>query len=235
MSEATLNTVISNDRTLEKRLVNTQEIAGSLFSVFVILHLSNIFLAPMGVETFNQYQRFIRQFYQNPVIEIGVVIGPLLVHAASGIWLYFLRRGRNLRRPLPSRVHAWAGLFLLLFIGGHILAVRGSSFFFGVYPEFEGLSFSLWFFPAYFYPYYFLLALAGFYHVTNGLRTLAARRGIRVPIKAQMSVSVIAAIWIMISLMSLGGIFFDVPGQTDNEFARLAAELTNMDPSKPWK
>ena len=116
---------------------------------------------------------------------------------------------------------------------------RVALVFYGVYPEFEGLAFSLWLFPVYFYPYYFLLALAGFYHASNGLRTLAARSGIRVTTlyarRVQASVSTIAAMWIMIALMSLGGVFFDVGDPTDNDFARLAATLFDMDPSQPWK
>lgn len=219
----------------ETRLKQAQAIAGALFGTFVLIHLSNIAIAPFGVDAFNTYQRALRQFYQHPIIELLVVMGPLLVHAGAGIWLYFIRRQRPMsaRRPLLQRLHTWAGCFLLLVIVGHVLAVRGPSFFYGVFPEFEGLSFSLWYFPAYFYPYYFLLALAGFYHATNGLRTLAARQGVRISRDVQVWATVIAALWILVALLSLGGVLTDVGNQSDHGFAQLTSRLTGMDPRVP--
>ena len=221
--------------TTEKRLIAVQAIAGSLFAVFVMLHLSNIAIAPFGIDVFNEYQRTIRKFYQYPLIELLIVIGPLLTHAIAGIWLFSIRRGRRHKRPFLSRLHSWAGCLLLVFIVGHILAVRGASFFYDVFPEFEGLAFSLWYFPAYFYPYYFLLALAGFYHATNGLRTLGARKGLKLTATIQATMTTVAGLWIMVSLLALGGILFNIGDPTDNDFARLGASLLNMDPDKPWK
>ena len=223
--------------TIESRLKQAQAIAGSLFAIFVLLHLSNIFLAPFGSDTFNEYQRHIRQFYQFPLVELVIVILPIIVHAIAGVWLWLIRRAASKvdTRPLRARLHSWTGVFLLLFIIGHILAVRGSSYFYGVYAEFEGLAFSLWYMPAYFYPYYFLLALAGFYHATNGLRTLAARRGSLLPAKIHTGVIIIAAAWILVSLLSLGGVLVDVENPADNDFARLAGEITGMNPNEPWK
>ena len=77
-------------------------------------------------------------------------------------------------------LHRYAGFFLLVFIGGHIVAVRGASWFYDVYPGFEGLAFSIAAVPGYFYPYYFLLAVAGFYHGINGSRHRAWSAG-RIP------------------------------------------------------
>ncbi len=223
-----------NVTNIQDRLRKTQAIAGALFSVFVLLHLSNIALAPLGIETFNNYQRLIRQFYQNPIIELFIVIGPILVHAAAGVWLFVLRRKQPSRqRPLLNRLHSWAGCFLLIFIFGHIAAVRGPSFFMDVFPEFDGVAFSLWYLPYYFYPYYFLLALAGFYHAANGLRTLAARSGYAISRKVQINATVIAGLWITVSLLSFGGIFVEVQNPADNDFARLLGDIWGADPAEP--
>ena len=219
----------------ERLLTRVQAVTGSLFAIFVFLHLSNVAMAPFGVEIFNDYQSLIRRFYQYPLVELAVVILPLLLHALAGIGLYFIRRRRKRRPGLMKRLHTWTGVFLLLFIFGHILATRGASYFYDVRVEFEGLAFSLWFFPAYFYPYYFLLALAGFYHVTMGLRTLLNRFGITWSRRNHLIATFAAAAWITISLMSLGGLLFNIEGLADSDYARLAAQLTGLDPTEPWK
>jgi len=224
--------------TLEPILRRIQAIAGSLFGVFVLLHLSNIALAPFGIDRFNQYQQTIRAFYQYPLVEIGLVLGPLITHAVAGVGLFFVRggftkKGSQTKRPLIARVHGWAGCFLLLFIVGHVLAVRGSSFFYGVFPEFQGVSFSLWYFPAYFYPYYFLLALAGFFHATNGLRMLAAQNGLILNANVQKSMTALAACWIAISLAALGGHLFDVGDNANHDFAQLLETVFGTDRTVP--
>ncbi len=210
---------LEGDATLRR----VQAVAGATFSVFVLVHLANILLAPLGPATFNGVQAALRQVYQQPVIEIVFVMLPLLVHLVASVWR--LIRSRRRSRPLRARLHLWAGLFLVIFIFGHIAAVRGPSLLVGVYPGFEGLAFSLWFAPWYFYPYYFLLALAGFYHATFGLLTLARRRGMAVPLSWHGPVTLAVAVLILLSLLSLGGILVDVGDPTDNDFARLAERL----------
>jgi succinate dehydrogenase/fumarate reductase cytochrome b subunit len=159
----------------EIKLVRAQAIGGVLFTVFLVLHISNTLLAPLGPEIYNDYQRTIRQFYQQPVFEIIFVLGPLVAHVIAGIWLYVLRKKWRRTIALPYRIQSWAGLFLLLVVFGHVIATRGVSFWFGTFPEFEGISFSLWWVPSYFYPYYFLLFMAGLYHGTMGLTVLLKR------------------------------------------------------------
>ena len=217
----------------ERTLRRAQAVAGALFALFVLLHLSNIAIAPFGIEAFNSYQRTIRQFYQYPLVELGIVILPLTVHMIAGIWLILLRHGHRVKRPLRARLHSWAGGFLMLVIVGHILAVRGSSFFYDVFAEFQGLSFSLWYFPAYFYPYYFLLALAGFYHATGGLLRFAAMRGLRMSPRTHGWITLVAAAWIVISLAALGGWLFDTGDVAAHPFATLLGDLSGMDPRTP--
>lgn len=205
-------------------LIRVQAVAGGLFLVFLALHLSNVLIAPLGVEAFNDYQAALRQFYQHPVVEIVVLMVPLAAHAIAGIWLRVLRRKRGARPP--RNLHFWAGIFLLVFVPGHILAVRGPSFVYGIYPQFEGVAFSLWFMPFWFYPYYFVLAMAGLYHGLNGIGRLLVRKGVMSDTRRLMlPVMTIAGIGVAISLMSLGGVFFETPDPMDNDFARLYIKL----------
>jgi len=188
------------------------------------LHLSNVLIAPLGLEAFNDYQRLLRAVYQHPVFEIGIIAAPLLAHGVAGIWLRILHRRRGLR---PRRnLHFWAGAFLVLFVPGHILAVRGTSLFYGIYPEFEGLSFSLAFLPLWFYPYYFLLAMAGLYHGSNGVASMLVRNGMLSDRrKLVLPLLLLGGIGIVISLMSLGGLLFGIPDPMDNDYARFYLRL----------
>lgn len=223
------------DRTgLIQRLKRIQAMAGAVFFVFVALHLSNIVLAPFGVEVFNGYQRLIRNFYQFPLVEVLVIVVPLLAHAVCGLWLAAVSP-RTSMRSWRARLHTWAGVFLLLFVFGHILAVRGPSFFADVYPEFAGLSFSLWYFPAYFYPYYFLLAVAGFYHGSQGLMVALRRFGVVQQARVPVSVVATFSAWIVVCLFAFDGHLFAVPDPADNEFARLYSEVMGLNLASPWR
>ena len=71
----------------------------------------------------------------------------------------------------------------MLVMAGHIAAVRGPSWLLDIYPGFLGLSFSVEFAP-----YYFLLALAGFYHGLNGLGIGLSRLGISMRISRDLVV-----------------------------------------------
>ncbi len=220
---------------LEQGLVRSQTVAGALFFLFLLLHLSNILLAPLGAEVFNEYQRTVRALYQYPVIELVIVMIPIVVHAVAGVSLYFLRRGKKAVRSLRARLHTWAGVFLLLVIVGHVIAVRGPSFFYGVFPEFEGVSFSLWYFPAFFYPYYFLLAVAGFYHGSGGMMMLLRRFGIlRMRQLPSPLIGLVAAAFLT-SLLAFDGRLFEVPDQLEDDFGKLYAEILDLDINSPWK
>lgn len=213
---------------VERALVKAQITAGALFATFVTLHLSNILIAPLGIDAFNSYQQILRVFYQHPVIEITIVIAPLVVHAVAGVGLAIIRKKRG-PRPLRARFHTWAGFFLLLFIGGHVLATRGPSFFFGVFPGFEGLSFSLWYVPWYFYPYYFLLGLAGFYHASGGIIRALARQGLRVKQHHHYAATAIIGALLIVSLLALGGHLFETGHPADNDYARLGQQLFGIE------
>ena len=90
---------------LEARLVTVQAIAGGLFFIFLILHLSNNLLAGLGSETYNNYQRAVRAIYQQPVLGLVLVVLPLLSHVIAGVWLYRIRKKWQMNRGLKYRMH----------------------------------------------------------------------------------------------------------------------------------
>src|SRR5262249_2635872 len=151
--------------------------------------------------------------YQFPPLELGLVMAPLLVHVAAGV--------RRLRRdPAPrelrARLHRWSGVFLLVVIFGHIAAVRGSSFVYGVYPEFEGLELSMWLAPWLFYPYYALFAVAALYHGLNGAGVALATLGVRVPSVARWGIgfwvpTTAAMLLAVVAVLGIGGWLYPLP------------------------
>ena len=146
-------------------LKQIQAATGLLFAAFLGLHLINTWLAALGPAIYDGLQGALRAIYQFAPIE-ALLLAALSVHLVVGLLRLVTEPKRVLNRR--ARWHRYAGFFLLVFIGGHILAVRGASWFYDVYPGFAGLAFSLEAVPGYFYPYYFLLGVAGFYHGLNG-------------------------------------------------------------------
>lgn len=50
---------------------------------FLVVHLCKTYAAVLGAEAYNAYQRVMRLWYQQPVLEVMAVLVPLIVHAAS--------------------------------------------------------------------------------------------------------------------------------------------------------
>lgn len=220
----------------EEALVRVQAIAGGLFSVFLLLHMGNTLLGMAGPEIYNGVQRVIRRFYQHPVGELGLVFLPLIAHAVAGVWLHALRKKQERSAGLRYRLHRWAGVFLLLVVFGHIAATRGVSYWFGVIPEFGGVSFTLWWSPQMFYPYYFLLFMAGFYHATVGLSLVSRRSGlVNTPVsgKPPTLLMLVGAVGITLALLGFGGRLFDIDDPRDNDYARLYGQWLDIDLSGP--
>ena len=203
-----------------------QATSGAFFAVFVAIHLFNTALAAFGVTAYDSFQEAVRGIYQAFLIEI-LLLSALLIHIVCGV----IRLIRERRRTLSARAkwHRYSGLFLLIFIGGHIMAVRGPSWFFGVYPGFEGLAFSIDFAPYYFFPYYFLLGVAGFYHALNGLSLGLPRIGLRLGVGDGLLLRTTAAsaVVMMSALLGLAGVWTDVGAPYESDFAKLALEIWN--------
>ena len=123
------------------KLVRTQALSGLLFSVFLVVHLLNTALAALGPQTYDGFQRAARAGYQFAPLEM-LVLGALLVHVGCGVARMAQRRGQP-KAPVSAetRAHRWSAYFLLTFFVGHIVATRGASFFYGVFPgSFETLA-----------------------------------------------------------------------------------------------
>jgi succinate dehydrogenase/fumarate reductase cytochrome b subunit len=204
---------------------------GILFAAFVLVHLLNTWLAALGPGAYDGVQALLRNGYQWLPVE-ALLLAALGVHIVVGIMRIASEPRRTL--TLRSRIHRYTGFFLMVVIVGHVLAVRGPSWFFDVYPGFAGLAFTIDYLPGYFYPYYFLLGVAGFYHALNGIGIAAARTGLR-PGIAGLSTRHIAVatgfagVAMVAALLGLGGIWFDVGDVQSSAFAQLAVELLGVE------
>ena len=107
--------------------------------------------------------------------------------------------------------------------------MRGSLVFFDVYPGFEGLAFSIDYAPLYFFPYYFLLATAGFYHGVNGLGIALSRLGAGFVLSGRRLrfATATAAALTLAALLGLAGVWTEPGNVYESDFARLAFELIN--------
>lgn len=205
-------------------LKTLQAATGVIFFSFLIVHLANTWLAALGPQAYNGMQGVVRQVYQYAPVE-ALLMAALLVHLVVGILRIVREPKRNL--TIRARWHRYAGFFLAIVIFGHILAVRGPSLFFAVYPGFEGLAFSIDYAPAYFFPYYFLLATAGFYHGCNGLGIALSRLGAGFALNQRwlrLSTASAAALSLA-ALLGLAGVWTETGDVYDSDFARLAFEI----------
>ncbi len=210
-------------------LKKLQATTGVIFAGFLALHLINTWLAATGPATYDTVQGLLRTLYQFVAVE-ALLLAALTVHVVVGIMRIVQEPKRVL--SLRSRMHRYAGLFLAFVVAGHVLAVRGPSWFFDVYPGFAGLAFSLEFLPGYFYPYYFLLGLAGFYHGLNGLSIATGRLGWRVPVTPRLlaATTAVAGVLMVAALLGLGGQLFDVGEPSNSAFAHLARDILGVEP-----
>lgn len=225
-------TSMSPSRRFEARLVQVQAIAGGLFFIFLVLHLVNTALAVFGPEVYNGFQRWVQPVYQHPVLELLLVLGPLVTHAIVGVWLALISKRRNSLRPLRYRLQSWAGFFLLAVVFGHVLATRGVGYFYGAVPGFAGVSFSIWWQPVYFYPYYFLLFMAGAYHGTMGVGAVLRRLGMQPVILSgwqRGAAMLLGASLVSGSLLAFGGVLFEIEDPRDNDYARQYGEFFSID------
>ncbi len=217
------------------QLKKIQAIAGMLFLIFLILHLSNTLLAIIGIDTYTNYQQTIQLFYQNPVVETFIVVVPLLTHAIVGIMLFLRRRKQQGKIKFSKQLHSWAGLFLLVVILGHVALTRGITVFTGAVTGFGGVSFTMWWMPGYFYPYYFLLFMAGLYHGVNGFLLILIKKGYislqRLKL-IQRSVLIVGAFAAVLALTSFGGLRYEIPNPVENDYAKAYSELFGIDLNK---
>lgn len=215
-------------------LLRVQAVSGTIFLGFVLVHLTNTAFALGGPEDYNAFQRATRAVYQNPVVELVLLMVPLVVHFAAAIVRLSRDGFRRPRLDWRARLHRYTGYYLMTVVSGHVLATRGPSFFLDFHPGFEGVAFSLWWQPLTFYPYYTLFALAALYHSLNGLSIALGTFGVRVPRLLRSG----PGFWVPIAgaggvlflaILALGGLLFEIPDPTANEYAKMWNELLGVD------
>jgi succinate dehydrogenase/fumarate reductase cytochrome b subunit len=205
-------------------LRRAQALSGVIFGTFLAVHLANTWIAVISAEHYDATQRILRAVYQKPLVE-AVLLATLGVHL--GVAILRKRTGRPAPQTARTRWHRNAGIFLAIVIAGHILAVRGPSWFAGIHPGFAGMSFTLAWLPEYFYPYYFLLGTAGLYHGLHGLGVAAARFGWRLRVSARTAwcATAAGAIALVLALLGFGGVWYEIADPFDNDFTRLVTGI----------
>lgn len=203
-----------------------------LFSIFLLLHLSNTLLAIAGEETYDSVQLTLQLIYQQPLFEWVFVFIPLSVHALIGIYHIFRAKKSGARITRRQWWHRMTGIFLLLVVVGHVAATRGIGYFYNAPPGFSGVSFSLWWMPWIFYPYYILLFVAGFSHMLGGLLFISRRYMRREPswlAKNLNKLNLLAVVFVFVALLSFDGRLFKVSNPTDNDYARAYSRIFSIE------
>ena len=205
--------------------------SGLLFAVFATLHLLNTALAALGPAAYNGMQRAMRPVQHLPLVEGGLILLPLVVHAVAGVARMRKRRGKRAPASRRARLHRYAGYFLLAVMAGHVFATRGPDWFYGIYPEFEGLAFTFQVLPQFFFVYYPILALAGLCHLVIGVPLALGVVGWPVPMRLRRGPALwlplaLAGALLVLGVAGLGGLLGDVPDQSSHPFARKVVALT---------
>ncbi len=221
------------DRTIDRRLMQAQAASGALFALFLTGHLVNMMLAAIGPAVFDAAQGQLQRVYHVPPLEVALVAAPLGVHVVSSVWRMVRRRraGQEQPRAVRTRLQRYSAVVLLVFIGGHVLATRGASLIYGVFPGFAGVAFTMVWQPALFIAYYTLFSVAALYHLIHGLTVAAPRLGLRAPAwwrtdRAVLGMSLVGAVLLVLGVAGFAGAFTEVRTQAvESDYARLLEEL----------
>jgi hypothetical protein len=201
-----------------KALVRLQAWSGLAFASFLVLHLGNVGAAVFGQAAYDGYMRWMRFYYQFPLVEVVCVLGAALVHMGAGVVRIARRRRAKHNDKAPTlrvRLHRYSGYMMMLAFAGHVAATRLPSLV-GTPVDYSFIHFSLVYGGAFFYPYYAVFAVSGLYHLTHG--TIAAARivGARLPKTATSPRSRLFWLWVsagpplvIVGLLALGGVLYD--------------------------
>lgn len=208
---------------------SVQAVSGLAFAVFLLAHLANTLFAFGAAPAYDAVQSVVRAVYQVPVVEILLLAVVLPAHITAGIARARLRRRAGMQ-PAGTvlRLHRLAGWLLVAVVYWHAAAVRLPALLFAAPPRFAGVSFALHWLPAWFYPYYFVLALAGFCHLLVGLAFALPRCGIplgRLRPRTFAIATTCAAVTCAGVLLAFGGVLFDVGDPFAGDYARITRDF----------
>ena len=157
-----------------------------------------------------------RAVYQVPPIEVARVGAPLLLHIVTSVWRVVRRRrlGQPQSRAVRTRLQRYSAVVLLVFIVGHVVATRGASLVYEVWPGFDAIAFTMLWVPAYFIPYYALFAVAALYHLIHGLTVALPRLGVRRMGRLRdgrvvMGLAVVGGVLLLLGVAGFAGAFDD--------------------------
>lgn len=209
-----------------------QAISGLCFAAFLALHLAATVSAIFGEAAFTFVQHAGRPIYQFPLLELGLVAA-FAAHIVAA-WQLRQRARSALRGNLRRRLHRYTAIYLLLFAAGHALATRGVSLAGNVDSGFDAVAFSIAWVPAWFLPYYFLLAMAGLYHAWWGSLTALSRLGWKAPgaLRARPAfwlLPVAGLLLIPLALARFAGLLGDVGNPMVSDYARYYLSLFRLD------
>ncbi len=191
-----------------------------VFLPFLVVHLSTQVSAVFGPSTYDSVQAAVRVVYQWAPVEV-VLLAALSSHLVLGLMRLVGRRALQPRAKLLSAT----GAFLALVMFGHVVATRGASLFYGVFPGFTGHAFTLRWVPAYFWPYCLLLGISGAVHAALGVRLALAWASLSVAPRLVWTVAVVLALCSTLTVLAVGGAFFDVGAVDQSAYAELLRRL----------
>jgi succinate dehydrogenase/fumarate reductase cytochrome b subunit len=168
------------------KLGHIQAMSGAVFALFLVLHLVTTMSGALGTATYDRTLVALRSVYRSHLFLELVVIGLSgITHLVCAI-LQMTRRRKvfALRGPWWMKLHRLSGYFLMTVIIGHVFATRIAPTL-ATGPttthaaDFAFLAFATLTAPAFFWPYYLLLGIAGALHLSIGLHLGVRMLGLR--------------------------------------------------------
>ncbi|KAJ3270505.1 hypothetical protein HDV01_007761 [Terramyces sp. JEL0728] len=218
-----------NDSTLKA----IQAASGLSFSVFSSLHIGGHLLTNFSYHLGEIAVFANRTLFHNPVFELGVIGGSLIVHVTSSYWRGYIRKptkshGKLLETKMKEiNLHRTSGYLLSFFMIGHIGALRILPLALLEDPSVIDLtyaSYALLQWKSLFYPYYIALLFTGIYHTCYGINQALHAFGTKVfqpKIGFWLYFAIGAALVSLSTTLAVGGLFGDIEFTDINAFKKV--------------
>jgi len=241
-----MNTVASTPTAVEgiaeKTVIRIQAVSGLIFAVFLTMHLMNLVVGLCGQAHYDRFMGAMRWYYQFPLVEIFSVVVAAFVHMGAGLVRIRRRRRRAGTKSSPTmrvRLHRYSGYYLMAAFAGHVIATRGPGLL-GHPADFSFVNFSLSQAGMLFYPYYFMLAVSGAYHLIHGVVVALRVVGVRLPKRLLVARSgvfwasaTLCCLVALLAVLALGGQLY-VPDQSRHPEWKSLVERMLPAAVRPW-